>query len=106
MKIFEWFTIGAYTWINMAGDNYCTSGVNSASLRLKNLVSSTAMALLGTIFSLLIRLGITALTVLFIYLILQNTTSYKETIQDSSLLLVVVGLLAFAVSCFFISVYS
>jgi hypothetical protein len=55
---------------------------------------------------LLIRLGITALTVLFIYLILQNTTSYKETIQDSSLLLVVVGLLAFAVSCFFISVYS
>ena len=46
------------------------------------------------------------MTVLFIYLVLQNTSAYKETIQDSSLLLVVVGLLAFAISCFFMAVYS
>jgi hypothetical protein len=50
--------------------------------------------------------GITALTMLLVYTIVQNTASYKQTIQDSSLLLVVVGLLAFAVSCFIMSIYS
>ena len=37
---------------------------------------------------------------------IQNITYYKTTIQDSSLLLVVIGLVAFSVSCFFMSVYS
>lgn len=49
MKIFEWFTVGAYTWINMAGDSYCTAGLNSSSLRLKNLAASTAMAILSAV---------------------------------------------------------
>ena len=46
------------------------------------------------------------MTILSIYAIIQNTSSYKEVIQDESLVLVVVGLLAFAVSCFIMSVYS
>jgi hypothetical protein len=36
----------------------------------------------------------------------QNIGTYKSTIQDSSLLLLVVGLLSFAVSCFFMGVLS
>lgn len=36
----------------------------------------------------------------------QNIGYYKTNIQDSSLLLVVVGLLSFAVSCFFMGVLS
>jgi hypothetical protein len=51
-------------------------------------------------------LGITALTVLAVYIIATNVDSYKSSLQDPTLLLVVVGLLAFAVSCFFIAVYS
>lgn len=43
---------------------------------------------------------------LIAYLILQNTETYKTRVEDSSLLLVVIGLLAFAVSCFFLSVYT
>lgn len=53
MKIFEWFTIGAYTWINMAGDPYCTAGQKSAALRLNSLASSTAMAIIGFVHLLL-----------------------------------------------------
>jgi hypothetical protein len=54
----------------------------------------------------LIRGAITALTVFIIYMMVQNVGTYSTTIQDSSLLLVVVGLLSFAVSCFFMGVYS
>ena len=58
------------------------------------------------IYAVLIRGAITAVTVLIIYFMIQNISAYKTSIQDSSLLLVVVGLLAFAVSCFFMGVYS
>ena len=58
------------------------------------------------IFSVLIRGVITALSVFIVYLMVQNITYYRTMIQDSSLLLVVVGLLSFAVSCFFMGVYS
>ena len=54
----------------------------------------------------LIRGAIIALTVFIIYLMVQNISAYSTTIQDSSLLLVVVGLIAFAISCFFMGVYS
>jgi hypothetical protein len=32
--------------------------------------------------------------------------SFRETVKDATLLLVIVGLIAFTISCFFISVYS
>jgi len=50
--------------------------------------------------------GITALTILAIYVIGNNVDQYKVAMDDPTLLLIVIGLLAFAVSCFFISVYS
>eukprot|EP00178_Gracilaria_changii_P013867 TRINITY_DN3902_c0_g1_i3.p3 TRINITY_DN3902_c0_g1~~TRINITY_DN3902_c0_g1_i3.p3 ORF type:complete len:132 (-),score=13.48 TRINITY_DN3902_c0_g1_i3:7-402(-) len=90
----------------MAGDNYCTSVWDAASLRLKNPASSGVLYVLQVIFAVLIRGAITALTVLIIYLMVQNIGYYKTNIQDSSLLLVVVGLLSFAVSCFFMGVLS
>lgn len=46
------------------------------------------------------------MTVLVIYLIIGNVDAYKGTIDDPTLILVIVGLVAFAISCFFISVYS
>lgn len=61
---------------------------------------------LTKIYAVLIRGGIIALTVFIIYLMIQNISYYKTSIQDSSLLLVVVGLLSFAVSSFFVGVYS
>lgn len=105
-SLFNWFNAGAYTWINMTGDSYCTAGMNSVALRAKHLASTTVLAILQVIFSILVRVGITALTMLIIYLIIQNTSTWSSVIQNSSLLLAVVGLLAFAVSCFFMSVYS
>lgn len=58
------------------------------------------------VFTIIIRLGITALTVFAVYIIATKVDSYKQSIEDPTLILVVVGLLAFAVSCFFISVYT
>lgn len=51
-------------------------------------------------------MGITALTILVIYLIGTNVEQYSVAMEDPTLLLIIVGLLAFAISCFFISVYS
>jgi len=53
-----------------------------------------------------VRLGITFLTVLAIDLIIKNVETFKTSVQDSSLILFVVGFIAFTISCFFISVYS
>jgi hypothetical protein len=39
-------------------------------------------------------------------MLIQYVPSYKETIQDASLILIVVGLIAFTIACFFVSVYS
>lgn len=52
------------------------------------------------------RLGITFLTMLLIYVIIKSTTTYREDVQDSTLILIVVGIVSFTIGCFFISVYS
>lgn len=51
-------------------------------------------------------MGITFLTVFVVYLIIQYVPSYRDTVQDATLILIIVGLVAFTISCFFISVYS
>lgn len=51
-------------------------------------------------------MGITFLTVFVVYLLIQYIPSYREEVQDATLILVIVGLVAFTISCFFISVYS
>lgn len=33
--LFNWFNNGAYTYIHLAGDSYCTSACEVASLRIK-----------------------------------------------------------------------
>jgi uncharacterized protein with PQ loop repeat len=58
------------------------------------------------LFTVLIRVGITAVTVLTIYIIIQNVDTYKNSVTDPTLLLIVVGIVAFVISCFFVSMYS
>jgi hypothetical protein len=43
---------------------------------------------------------------LIIYAIIKGTATYRDDVQDSTLILIVVGIVAFTISCFFISVYS
>lgn len=45
-------------------------------------------------------------TILIIYLIGTYVEKYKEGMEDPTLLLVIVGLMALAVSSFFVAVYS
>lgn len=52
------------------------------------------------------RLGITFLTMLIIYTIIKGTSTYRNDVEDSTLILIVVGIVAFTISCFFVSVYS
>ena len=51
-------------------------------------------------------MGITFLTVFVIYLLIQYVPSYREKVHDATLILAISGLIAFTISCFFISVYS
>ena len=62
--------------------------------------------LLIQLFSTLVRVGITATTVLVAYLILSNAEPYKSNAQDLTAPMVVIGVLAFAISSFFVSLYS
>ena len=58
------------------------------------------------IFTVLIRLGITFLTVFLIYILASYVKTYQESVTDPTLILVLSGLVAFTIACFFISVYS
>lgn len=106
MKIFDWLNMGAYTVVNVVGDSYCDSALKAASLRINNLASSAILTVLQTVFTIIVRVGITALTILAIYIIGTYVEQYSVAMEDPTLLLIIVGLLAFAISCFFISVYS
>ena len=46
------------------------------------------------------------MTVFVVYLLIQYVPKYRETIQDASLILIIVGLIAFTIASFFVSVYS
>jgi len=54
-KLFDLLNSGAYTWINMAGDSYCTSVWDAAALRLKNPAASGVLYVLQIVNMLLCR---------------------------------------------------
>ena len=41
-----------------------------------------------------------------VYIITQYVPSFKDSVKDVTLILLITGLVAFTISCFFISVYS
>lgn len=43
---------------------------------------------------------------LIIYILIKAIPTYQKSVQDATLIMVVVGFAAFTISCFFISVYS
>ena len=46
------------------------------------------------------------LTILIIYIIIKSTTTYREDVSDSTLILIVVGVISFTIASFFVAVYS
>lgn len=54
-KLFDWLNAGAYTWVNMSGDSYCTSAIDAALLRLKNPAASGVLFVLGMVLLILVR---------------------------------------------------
>ena len=61
---------------------------------------------MSVLFSILIRVGITALTVLVCYIIFKNADPYKTEVPDTTLANIVIGVIAFAIASFFVSLYS
>jgi hypothetical protein len=61
---------------------------------------------LSILFSVLIRVGLTALVCLLAYIIVKNVQPYKTEVVDSTLTMVIVGLIAFTISSFFVSLYA
>ena len=46
------------------------------------------------------------MTILIIYIIIKSTRTYREDVSDSTLILIVVGVVSFTIASFFVSVYS
>jgi hypothetical protein len=58
------------------------------------------------LFQILIRIGITALTCLTAYVMVRNLEPYKTEVTDTTFLMIIVGLIGFTISSFFVSLYS
>jgi len=49
MKLFDWLNGGAYTVVNIVGDDYCSSALKSVDVRLKNIAISGIITILQTV---------------------------------------------------------
>lgn len=49
MKLFDWLNGGAYTVINITGDDYCSSAMKGVEIRLKNLAVTGIITILQTV---------------------------------------------------------
>ena len=49
-QIFEWFTSGAFTLINIRGNSFCTSGMEAFKLRISNIGTSAVVSIVQTVF--------------------------------------------------------
>jgi hypothetical protein len=47
--LFKWFNSGAYTVINMVGDSYCTAAGRAFEIRVKNLATSSIVAIVQVV---------------------------------------------------------
>lgn len=54
----------------------------------------------------MLRVGISALTVLICYLIFKNASPYNVEVPDTTIANIIIGLIAFSISSFFVSLYS
>ena len=54
----------------------------------------------------MIQLAITFATVAIIYFIVSYVPKFQSDVKDGTLIFIIVGLIAFTISCFFVSVYS
>jgi hypothetical protein len=48
-SIFNWLNSGAYTFIHLAGEGYCTSVYDAVKLRMKEMVCSSVVAFLSAV---------------------------------------------------------
>lgn len=58
------------------------------------------------VFSVLVRLGIVALTCALCYVIMKNAEPFKTNITSTQIPLIVIAAIAFTISSFFVSLYS
>lgn len=78
--LFDCLNSGAYTFIHLSSDSYCSSAVEVIAIRIRDIVISAVVLVLDIViiyliiklFQIIIRVGITALTLLVAYIILKN----------------------------------
>jgi len=75
--LFNCVNSGAYTFIHLSGDAYCSSALEVLAFRIKDIVLTGVVTILSLLFQILIRIGITALTCLAAYAIVKNIEPYK-----------------------------
>jgi hypothetical protein len=84
------------------------------AVRIKDIVLTGVVTILSVViyliilqlFQILIRIGITSLTCIAAYAIVKNVEPYKSEVIDTTLMMIIVGLLGFTISSFFVSLYS
>ena len=54
MKLFDWLNGGAYTVVNITGDDYCSGAMKGVEVRLKNIAVTGIITILQAVTSLLI----------------------------------------------------
>ena len=104
--VFNCINSGAYTIIHLTGKPYCHSALESIGIKMTEIFTTPIINYLNMVFSILIRLGIAALTVLIAYIIMKSCEPFKSSIQDTTLCNIVIGIISFTISSFFASLYA
>ena len=104
--VFEWLNGNAYTWIHLTSNSYCSSAAASTGLQIANAATSGFMVILTTLFSVIFRLAITLTTSLAAYVTLKYGENYKNVIAEPIVPTLLIALMSFAISSFYVSLYK
>jgi solute carrier family 44 (choline transporter-like protein), member 2/4/5 len=105
-RIIEFINKNAYIQIAITGRNFCGASGDAVALIASNPLRYGVVAIVGWILALVGKLLITALTVFLFYLFITFVASVKENIQEPILMLVLVGVITFAIAVIFMSVFE
>lgn len=104
--VFNCINSGTYGYIHLRGLSYCAASLEVLELKVREGTCEVIVGFIGLLFSIIVRTGVTVLTVLIGYIIISTTEPFKSYINDATLFNIVIGTIAFLISSLFGSFYS
>lgn len=105
-RIVEFINKNAFILISITGRNFCGSAADAVSLITANPLRFSVVSIVGWLLALVGKILIAGLTTFLFYIFVTFVTNVSQNIQEPILMLILVGLAAFAIATIFMGVFD